>query len=232
VLIMLMAIGYRVSITCPECAQQNPVNHLRARMLCPRCQASTELAQHELTWWTDSAVGEFATRIVLKRPEGELGHMNTSKYRVEFVRGPANCPGCRRSLRAEELAAAAAAGTFQCGACAHTCGCRAAEPSLVQRFGYARWLLGEAPDSTGAPQGSHPVVMACMSCGAGLDVNGTSRTIECTYCKASNYLPDGLWLRLHPVPRLEWFYLILDIDEASFAAEQLRVSPFDGFLKR
>jgi hypothetical protein len=112
-------------------------------------------------------------------------------------------------------------GTYAC-ACGFTCSCRDAEPSFVQQFRYARWLLGEEPAAGAAPQGTHAMVMACMSCGASLKIDGSSRTVDCTFCSTSNYLPDGLWLRMHPAPRMEWFLLVIEIDEASLAAERSR----------
>ena len=207
---VLRALGYRVAITCPECLHRNPVNQLRPTMLCHTCQAVTDLARSGRAWWLHDIVANHCTHAALARVEGEVGHAETSEFRVEFCRGLAACPGCRRQPTPAEFAAAAAAGEFRCGTCAYVGTCRTAEPSLAARFPPARWLLGEAPEAGVAPQGSSPVMVACLSCGAGLRVDGTNRMVQCTYCGMSNYLPDGLWLRLHPAQRLTWFYLIVE----------------------
>lgn len=225
---MLLGISYRSAMRCPECAQQVPVNHARAVMHCSHCHAIVDRLRGECAWWTGFS-GEFATRYVLKRPENDVGQVNTPKQHLEFYRGPAACPQCRQPMIRESLSAGASTGTFRC-ACGFTTPCRDAEPSLVQVFPYARWLLGEGPVEGSAPEASQPVLMACMGCGAGLKVDGSSRTVDCVYCHASNYLPDGLWLRLHPAPRLEWFFLVIELDEAALAAEQARASPFDDLL--
>jgi hypothetical protein len=225
---VLLGISYRSSTQCPECAQQVPVNHARARFHCSHCHATVDRLQNERAWWLGFS-GEFATRYVLKRPENDVGQINTPKQHLEFFRGPAACPSCHQPMQHEALLAGAASGTFRC-ACGFATPCRDAEPSLVQAFPYARWLLAEGPEAGDAPNAAQPILMACMGCGAGLKVDGSSRTVDCIYCKATNYLPDGLWLRLHPAPRLEWFFLVIDIDPAALAAEQSRSSPFDDLM--
>jgi Zn finger protein HypA/HybF involved in hydrogenase expression len=51
-----------------------------------------------------------------------------------------------------------------------------------------------------------PVIFTCPQCGGALKVDGSERMIECSYCNASVYLPDDLWLRLHPArTRARWF---------------------------
>ena len=69
-------------------------------------------------------------------------------------------------------------------------------------------------EQPGPPAGKGaPVVIACMSCRGSLPVDGKHRLIACSYCQASNYLPDDLWLSLHPVPKREAWFIVFDEDE-------------------
>lgn len=216
---MLLGISYRTSVECPECKQQVPVNHLRPLMLCSHCQATTDRVRRELAWWL-MREAHIGTIFALTLPDGEVETFSSDDMSMEFFRGPADCPACHRPMTQQALVAAASDGTYRCE-CGFACACRAAEPSLVQSFPYARWLLGEAPAAGAAPDAAKPILAPCMGCGAGLKIDGaSSRTVECSYCNASNYLPDGLWLRLHPAPRLEWFRLVVEIDEASLLEVQ------------
>ena len=52
--------------------------------------------------------------------------------------------------------------------------------------------------------------MQCMKCHATLPVDGTKRLVECSYCTARNYLPDDLWLALHPAAKRESWFMLLD----------------------
>lgn len=50
--------------------------------------------------------------------------------------------------------------------------------------------------------------MGCPKCSASLDITADSqRTVACKYCETDIYLPDDLWLRLHPVKKAERWYI-------------------------
>ena len=61
---------------------------------------------------------------------------------------------------------------------------------------------------------AHPGSFACMSCGGGLEVDGTTRTVTCRFCSGSNDLPDGLWLRLHPQQTVQTFFVVCELTPA------------------
>ena len=61
---------------------------------------------------------------------------------------------------------------------------------------------------------AHPGSFACMSCGGGLEVDGTARTVTCRFCSGSNDLPDGLWLRLHPQQTVQTFFVVCELTPA------------------
>jgi predicted RNA-binding Zn-ribbon protein involved in translation (DUF1610 family) len=57
-------------------------------------------------------------------------------------------------------------------------------------------------------EGGVPILFSCLACGGSLTADGTTRILECTYCKNSSYIPDALWLKFHPVSRVKRWYLI------------------------
>ncbi len=80
-------------------------------------------------------------------------------------------------------------------------------------------MLGEDPselpsavrgEPTAPAASTRPVRFPCPSCDASLSVDGSSRTVECSYCHTSAYLPDDLWRRLHPVRTARRIQLLLD----------------------
>lgn len=77
-------------------------------------------------------------------------------------------------------------------------------------------MVGESTISktTADSPGAKPTVMACMSCGGSLPVDGSARLVTCQYCDANNYLPDGLWLALHPAAKRETWYVVFDEEAA------------------
>jgi hypothetical protein len=77
-------------------------------------------------------------------------------------------------------------------------------------------LIGETHGAdTAAPMtGVEPVVIHCYGCGGKLSCDGSTRQVVCNYCQAENFLPDQLWLRLHPASvRSPWF-ILLDLGSA------------------
>jgi Zn finger protein HypA/HybF involved in hydrogenase expression len=56
-----------------------------------------------------------------------------------------------------------------------------------------------------------PVVFVCPQCGGALKVDGSDRMVPCKFCNVDVYLPDDLWLRLHPAKKKErWFIVFND----------------------
>lgn len=43
-----------------------------------------------------------------------------------------------------------------------------------------------------------PIKFDCTNCGARLHVDGSVKTLTCTYCKTEMLLPESIWRRFHP----------------------------------
>ncbi len=53
-----------------------------------------------------------------------------------------------------------------------------------------------------------PIAIKCISCGAVLHIDSeTPRNTTCVHCDTMQYLPDGLWLSLHPVKKAKAWYM-------------------------
>lgn len=123
------------------------------------------------------------------------------------LRAPA-CNKCQAPFDPNAVNAAVAAGTgVACTACGEIANVRRADPFVQKLVPGATSLVGEVFGSElGATQ---PILFACLECGAKLPVDGTKRVVACTYCKAASFIPDALWLRMHPAAKRRWFYLIV-----------------------
>jgi hypothetical protein len=79
-------------------------------------------------------------------------------------------------------------------------------------------LVGGDPDllpgpaaTVAAPAAAKPILFPCPAGNPSLPVDGAARTVECTCCKATAYLPNDLWRRLHPVRRINrWHVWVLE----------------------
>jgi DNA-directed RNA polymerase subunit RPC12/RpoP len=84
---------------------------------------------------------------------------------------------------------------------------RAADALTQRIFPDATIVFGEMSSIDPTANPTQALVTACMQCGAGLKVDGTSRVVECRYCNESNFLSDALWLRMHPALKRRWLVL-------------------------
>lgn len=88
--------------------------------------------------------------------------------------------------------------------------------AFAKNLEQVKYLIGEDEeqanhlpgDSRTKLPGAEPILFSCLSCGGALTIDGTARVVECKYCKSSSYIPDGLWLKFHPISRVERWYMV------------------------
>jgi hypothetical protein len=146
------------------------------------------------------------------------------RFELGYGRKTPQCQACHDAeLALEALAELVTEGHCFCPACGHAIRVRAADDLCRAIDPHARFMVGETSLGPGEQQveaRTTPILFACMGCGGGLRVDGTSRAVTCQYCEASNYLPDGLWQQLAPVPKSHAFFLVCDFDADAPAARR------------
>jgi DNA-directed RNA polymerase subunit RPC12/RpoP len=220
---MIHAATLEISIECPGCKLTVPVNGVAPATRCSQCGTSVALewdALLELGW----KMTALDRAVVLS--EGRSDHGNFASKWLQVTRETPACTGCRTSLPVDALVASAQRNeTAHCPGCGLAIAMRPAPPELVKAYPFARallfesttWLALAAPDSA-----REPVIFQCTTCGAGIDVSAAGRKVVCSYCRASNEIPEAVWQRLHPPHELERFVVISDVDEAHVYALRYR----------
>ena len=243
----MAAIALEVHHACPKCASPVPINGLVPKLTCGACQAEldnpllAELARPgyyvkafdvlrkirsggagdpTIRGGTDSA-GELRGII---QPAGRTSVSGKISWQDPV------CPRCETPLPvAEQLEVATAAGRILCPRCGEEGGAitvrRVPRELVSPSVDFVTHVIGEDPDllpgpsaNVAAPAAAKPVLFLCPACNASLPVNGSSRTVECSYCHASVYLPDELWRRLHPARRIGRWYLWVREDSPTLRA--------------
>jgi len=207
-----------VSIDCIACRTSIPVNGVVPAVRCYHCGTESAL---DTELWTSTFVPE-AWAEALDFAPGEartltkLGH---PEIRVAYGRRVPRCQTCKGpDLDPAVLATLVPHGQCFCPGCGTTIRVRPADALCTELNPRARFVVGETAHDAAARAAeakTTPILFACMGCGGGLTVDGSQRQVGCTYCGASNYLPDGLWQKLRPVPTPEVFFLICEYDEAA-----------------
>lgn len=197
----MTAYVFRISLECPHCRNGVPVNAFTHEVLCNNCLRSIELDQD---WWAKMLDPETIDEAM----DFEPGNGNSSQHlggmseSVDSGNRPPRCQDCKAEFPQALILSSEEKGSFDCPGCKKAIRVRKAMDWVKKIIPNAHLLVHEDPDGKGLGDDGHvaaePVLFGCLSCGAGLPVDGSTRMPKCTHCGNSNYLPDPLWLRLHP----------------------------------
>lgn len=209
----------RISIDCHACRTSLPVNGFTTSVRCYRCNEVNALDLDGF-WRSQLEPEYFAEALEMEQGDGrEVTSMGGTSARVAYGRRTPRCQACKGpDLDPVPLSHFLSAGRAFCPACGTPIRLRLADDMIRAINPAARMVVGEdlEDDTTrAAHQKTQPVLFACMGCGGGLQVDGSSRSVVCQYCNAPNFLPDGLWQQLHPVPKPTAFFLVCEYDEAT-----------------
>jgi hypothetical protein len=217
----LDGLTLRVSLTCRQCHQPLHVPGLVEEALCPRCTGVARVpASAWRTWFDEDTVRDAASS-----PVGTVQEIRVMSgdgdAKVAIGRRMPRCPDCTTAVAPDDLAATAGRGGLRC-ACGTWISCRPASPLARQVVPTARFLVGEGPlgAPTAEPAGANvPLLFSCQACSASLKVDGARRDVVCAACGGVTYLPDGVWLRLHPPHTVRTFFLVYAPMAAPAAAD-------------
>jgi hypothetical protein len=76
---------------------------------------------------------------------------------------------------------------------------RRADALVKKVFPGATFVIGEL--DTTAPDDREALMTRCLSCHASFEIDGSERIVRCPTCDKPNTVTDGLWRRLHPIPK-------------------------------
>jgi len=202
---MSVTVAIRGAIRCSECMGPVPMNGIAPAVLCHHCQSTVDTRAallylnklfvdfwgHPSTWTQDqegTSIDGMRFDAALRSPE---------------------CNDCRTPFEPADVSAALAAGTgVTCRRCASVAAARHTDP-FAQSFVPGSTVVVSEAIGTDLTAAAQPILFACLECGGKLPVDGTKRVVTCTYCKSSSFIPDALWLRMHPAAKRRWFYVVM-----------------------
>jgi len=199
----VIAIQIKLAFDCEECKQPIPLGGLVERPRCDKCQSTAKPDWKKLLNFGNPSINvvEWAKRGGPKTEKGAFGSIHLDVTRTPIKHG------CGATLDAD----AVAGGQTTCAGCNQAIAVRPV-PQFVGKFhGGITCVVGETQiaDDGEVVQAAKPVMFACMNCGAPLRIDGTKRIVDCGSCDVPNFIPDALWLRLHPAKKREPFWLVI-----------------------
>lgn len=197
---------FKVMLDCPHCGNPVIVNGPLLKPLCTSCQKRVEIPRD---FWVDLLLDYEREYGGLEPGSGSDATVMTGSLTLKYtcVRLPPPdpaCPSCEENWDVASLANGTD-GEMRCGKCGRTTPVFPAPGWLSDGVPTARQVFfadrePEGADEGGEPAGAvRPIALSCPQCGGGLLITSDSeRTVPCRFCNVDVYLPDGVWLRLHP----------------------------------
>lgn len=190
-----------------------PLNGATESVLCSKCQSPMPTSPE---FWKDVIGDELLEIASFDEKEGRTSTKMMAKYgtmQMTYGRLHPRCPKCKADFDDDALVRAASKGKIHCGQCGVATAVRAPPPWLAALFPSVALLAAETVATTSAAAeapSAQPVMIHCIQCGGKLAVDGKERLLRCQYCNGENYLPDAMWLRLHPAQTNEPWFLVFD----------------------
>ena len=201
-----------IKAACGKCGQPLPLNALVEKVECAYCQAESHFSYQ---FWNDNIldnvfedIGDFS------EGAGQTSQSVTPQgvFNMTYGRQAPCCRNCKTLLDMNKLDDYVKAGKAVCSSCQNEISVRYLPPGVRDIFIKVLYLIGEDRNLMPQNQGNVPnstklIVYTCPSCAASLEIDGKERMITCKSCGSEIYLPDDLWLRLHPVKTVQRWYI-------------------------
>jgi len=199
------------AISCPHCDEPVPLNGPWEAVHCDHCQSDIEVPRDFLV--------DMLRSVLKDLPELEPGTGNNSTifgtFRQTLLAGnlAPYCVACKTDF--DPATMNPSMGSKACPKCGENYVVTAAPEWLTELLPQVEYFMnavlidksGEDADKTA----DRPVVFTCPQCGGALKIDGSTRMVPCKFCNVDVYLPDDLWLRLHPSKKKErWFVVYND----------------------
>jgi hypothetical protein len=220
---VLISYTFQLSINCNACKQPMPVNGLADSIPCYHCGEVERLGTGFWKMTIDRDV--LATARTMKEGAGKTSHIfqQGKQYELAYGHRSPRCQSCKGpNLELDAIAGMAEAGHCFCPQCGHEIRVRAPDKMIEHAIPGVKAIVGETlMDAEAKKQNAKakPIMFPCMGCGAGLPIDGSHRQVACQYCSQANYLPDGLWQLVNPVPKVRTFFVICDTDSKEHGHE-------------
>ncbi|MHA1199513.1 MAG: hypothetical protein ACTSQF_09330 [Candidatus Heimdallarchaeaceae archaeon] len=196
-----------MSITCPKCDNSIKLNGPLRKIHCNACQNNFEIP---VKYWKEN-LSDALEWIVSDMKEGEgynlkqFGQFETKWSVYELA---PRCEDCEKEFSLKNIVVREES-EITCPKCETKTNIVPAPKWMKNAVPAADYLVNIQTEDNlqdNEPAISGGIALNCPQCGGSLLIDGKDRLVPCKYCSVNIYLPDDLWLRLHPVKvKTRWF---------------------------
>lgn len=212
----MTGICIELKTSCGHCSSPLMLNAVTNDFICPACNKNNYFSDEDWQNLLDDAVKEGPG---LNDGEGQPSTIMRGAYTYQLMYGKQQprCGKCKTKIDVNKLEEYSAKSNYSCPKCSNEIFIRRTNDILQKEFSGIKFLVGEDDDMLKVnpvkgklPSSAKPVLFTCPSCAGNLEIDGTDRMVSCKYCDSQIYLPDDLWLRLHPVKEVSRWYMVID----------------------
>lgn len=193
---------------CKYCGYPIMINGPVDQVLCHTCQRNNQIPQKDMVGILQRLFSEWEENRIEHKVTA-MGQINSTYW---IGREEPFCEKCKTTFPQSVLSLpeGESTATIFCGNCGKETLVSRPPDWLKNKFQDLELLINaELMEPDGYQEVSEKiegVVFNCPKCGAGLDIDGSERIIFCEHCENRVFIPDSLWLRLHPVKTMDkWF---------------------------
>lgn len=197
---------------CPECSNPIFINGPTETVFCPNCMIEIKNIKSEILYCVRHCYDNIKEKPMKERRYEDI---LTSAFSYNYGNNPPKCSECGEKIPIKKLVEQENKKhwNIKCEKCDNLIPVSRIPKWIRKKIPFARITINAKLEQS-IPKNIETsnnieiegITLSCPKCGASLDVDGTKRAIECKYCSTSVYIPDNMWLRLHPVIKaIEWY---------------------------
>ncbi|NHJ87464.1 MAG: hypothetical protein FK734_18530 [Asgard group archaeon] len=209
----MVSCSIECSIVCPRCDSSIILNGPITMAHCNSCQENVEISEEFWGNMIDSILEDMLDELTegYGRNSTIFGEFNT---RLRYYHMPPVCSKCKKKLDLPEKLSQTK-GYIKCSHCDEKNRISEIPSWLEKQISAGKFLVNAVMTKEDEPKSdiADGVALTCPRCGGTLIVDGKERIVPCEFCSLHVFLPDAVWLRLHPVLVKSAWYVVFDENE-------------------
>jgi len=204
---------FELLTACMNCGNPLLINAFTGTITCEHCRKENYISSK---LWRSMVVNSMNDARKYNEGQKHSLKMFSGGYQitVTFGKRKSRCAKCQTMIP-DTVYDSFEGGDYKCTQCGNVILIRKPDNFVRQIVPSAVYIVAEDSGQLKTnfpgiekPEAVKPVIFTCPACAANLEIDGTKRMIKCQYCEASVYLPDDLWLELHPARTVDRWYII------------------------
>jgi len=217
---MLLGFQFSLAIICTKCKTKFHITELKKMQTCYHCKQEVDISPVDQGYKIRNlAYTHLALDIEKKSGSGfVLATAEKLKGTYVYQVQEPSCAKCELPYNEDNVKTAN--NEIKCGHCNSTSAIKQNDKVTKEMIDpdLDLWIINEEKAETTEEESEKKedqksLLMGCMSCGSGLSIDGSNRTVTCEYCKNENYLPLEVWTSAKEVQKEHSLFFAINVTD-------------------